>query len=767
MLTLSLVAAVGLVTADTGLSTAYVDRYRDIMALAPRRDSVADVNQLVLRRDAAELTLSKGTLYLLSPLGGRTVGAIFRGSGHFALQPGHPSEQETLRRLIGSPAVDDSVSEVILIFSDSTVSQLRGLSFHAATGDIPGDLRGHVHDLLESLKGKEDQTFDPDVLDALLNDDPSGFFLAGLTRVKGSPLLFQFDPAEVESVQLFKPASERHWGTNWQVVTQFAPAQTQSPVTTAMWRFRQRLAVPHYRVEVWLTPTGSADLDYRASAQLTLRGDEAVGPWLRFGLHPKLRVDSARWGDGTPAPAFKADDDDELWVRNARRFAPGDSSTLTVFYHGDMIDRYVNWFFIDPGADWYPRNEQGDAAATFDITFHSPAWYPIASVGQLADSTVKDKVMTTRWVAKQPTPWATFNLGLFDTYHAQFEGSPPLDVMISEEAHREIRKLLRSDVYMFPEQRNMKQTVAADIANSLKWFTLAFGPPLYDHFYVTEIPYFEGVSFPGMIDLSWVTFQNTAIEGFDEFFRAHEVAHQWWGNGVRPATYRDQWLAEGVASFSGLWYLQVIRKSNKEYFKFLDEYANNIKNNRNDGAVWLGYRNASPDRPYAYQAYVYEKGAWVMHMLRIMMLDLNTKKDDRFSAMMRDFHDTFKGKSATTDEFRRLVEGHLGGASMSWFFDQWVKGTAIPTYHVAWGDEATPDGRHRVRLRVTQQDVPPEFQAWVLVSADLGENRFANFRIKVSGAQTEYTSPVLPAAARSVTFNELHSVLADVKMERW
>jgi hypothetical protein len=63
--------------------------------------------------------------------------------------------------------------------------------------------------------------------------------------------------------------------------------------------------------------------------------------------------------------------------------------------------------------------------------------------------------------------------------------------------------------------------------------------------------------------------------------------------------------------------------------------------------------------------------------------------------------------------------------------------------------------------------VPPEFQAWVLVSADWGDNRFANFRIKVSGAQTEYTSPVLPVAARAVTFNELHSVLADVRMERW
>jgi peptidase M1-like protein len=753
------------VAADTARSTEYFDRYREIMSLAPSRESVAEVNQLVLRRDAAVITLSKGTLYMLSPVGGRSIGAIFRGSGRFSLSPRHTAEQETLQRMIGASNVDDSVSEVILIFSDSTPSQLRGLAFHAAT-EIPGDLRGHVHELIESLKGDEDGTFDADVLGALLNDEPSGFFLAHVRREKGSPLLFQFDPAVVESVQLFKPASERHWGANWVVVTQFAPAQPL-PGTTAAWRFRERLSVLHYRLEVWLTPTGSADLNYAASARMTLRGAEAVGPWLRFSLHPKLIVDSARWADGTVAPVFKAKDDADLWVRSPRRLAAGDSALLDVFYHGDMIDRYVNWFFIDPGAAWYPRNSQGDAAATFDITYHSPTFYPIASIGRQTDSTVADKVMTTRWLVKQPTPWARFNLGLFDTYHAQFEGAPPLEVMISEEAHREIRKLLRSDAYMFPEQRNMQQTVAADISNSLKWFAYTFGPSLYDHFYVTEIPYFEGVSFPGMIDLSWVTFQNTALEGFDEFFRAHEVAHQWWGNGVRPATYRDTWLAEGVASFSGLWYLQVIRKGNKEYFRFLDEYFRNLKNNRADGATWLGYRNYSPDRPYAYQAYVYEKGAWVMHMLRIMMLDLNTKKDDRFSAMMRDFHDTFKGKSATTDDFRRLLEGHLGGMPMNWFFDQWVKGSAIPTYRVAWTDEATPDGRHRVRLRVKQEDVPPEFQAWVLVSADLGQNRFANFRIKVTGAQAEYTSPVLPAAARSVTFNELRSVLADVKMEGW
>ncbi len=163
---------------------------------------------------------------------------------------------------------------------------------------------------------------------------------------------------------------------------------------------------------------------------------------------------------------------------------------------------------------------------------------------------------------------------------------------------------------------------------------------------------------------------------------------------------------------------------------------------------------------------IYEKGAWIMHMLRMLMLDLNTGKDDRFSAMMRDFHDSFAGRTATTDDFRGIVEKHVG-VPMDWFFNEWVKGSAIPTYHVAWTSEATTDGRQRARFRITQEHVPPDFQAYVLVSADLGQNRFANFRIKVTGAQTEYASPVLPIAPNAVTFNELHSVLADVKMERW
>jgi len=81
---------------------------------------VADVDHVVLARDAGRLTLERGKLYLLSSVGGRTVGAVFRGRGHFTLAPSVAAEQAALQRFAGAPTLDDSITEAILVFADST-----------------------------------------------------------------------------------------------------------------------------------------------------------------------------------------------------------------------------------------------------------------------------------------------------------------------------------------------------------------------------------------------------------------------------------------------------------------------------------------------------------------------------------------------------------------------------------------------------------------------------------------------------------------------
>lgn len=745
-------------------ATNYLQRYREIAGLQPQPGQVADVTNLVLRREAGELRLGPGRLYLLNPVGGRTVAAVYQGAGRFVFTPPHGVEQEALRRFAGRPALEDDIRQVVLLFADSTAEQLRGLTFGPA--EIPGSVGDQMRDLIGELKGDHDGDLPGEIMAPLLNNEKSGFFLAHIRRTDGDPLLFQVDPQQVDGVELYRPVGKIRWGRNWTPITRSAFARPL-PGSTGVWNLRDRLSVPSYTLEVRLLTTGSADLSFAAVATMSMVANEPLGPWLRFRLHPKLEIDSARWSDGTDALPFKAKDDDDAWIRAPRALAAGDSASVTLYYQGDIIDRYGDFFYIDPGADWWPGNGQGRDHAIFDITFHSPAFYPIASVGERVDSSVAGRIKTTRWVTRRPSPFATFNLGLFENYRVANPGEPTLDVLISEEAHRLLRRQVAAAGGLILEQRNKKETVAADISNSLKFFTFLFGEPPFDHYWVTEIPYRLGISFPGVIHLSTTTFSTTAISGFDEFFRAHEVAHQWWGNGVRPASYRDAWLSEGLAEFAGLWYLQTLKKRNDEYFKFLDQYASEIRGVRGSaGPISLGYRNATADSPFGYQAMIYKKGAWVLNMLRILMLDLQTRKEDRFKAMLRDFYSSYQGGTATTDDFQRVVERHAG-IPMGWFFDQWVHGTDLPTYRVAWRNEAAEGGRFRVRLRVRQEGVPVDFKAFVLVSADLGQNRFANFRVGVDGTETEYVSPLLPAEARNVVFNELRSVLAEVKTERW
>lgn len=742
----------------------YLARYRELDGAPPTSDGVADVRHLVLERDAGRLTLQSGKLYLLAPVGGRTVGAVFRGDGRFTFAPPLSAERAELRRFADTTALDDAFTEAVLLFADSTPAQLRGLSF--VPGEIPGAVADHFHDLVASLKGDHEGAIDADIMAPLLNGEASGLFLARIERAHGDAVLFEFNPALAEAVRLLRPVGKARWGTRWAVVAQFAP-RMPLPGSQTAWTYRDRLLVPDYRIDARLTEEFAGGLGLTASATMTLAAREAVGPWLVFGLMRRLDADSARWGTGEAAVLFKADEEGDLWVRAPRRLEAADSVTLTVWYHGGAIDRYGNFFFVPPGASWYPVNGQGANRATFDLTYHAPSRFPLASIGEKVDSSVAGRETTTHWLVRGPTRYARFNLGLFDNVRVQQEGAPPLDVLISDDAHALFRQQAQRAGYFVLEQRHMRENVATDVSNALRTFTTMFGACPFEHFYVTEIPYAEGVSFPGMIDLAFSTFSNTSLDGFDEFFRAHEVSHQWWGNGVLPASYRDAWLSEGLAEYSGLLYLQAARRRNDDYYRFLDQYRTDILEARDHaGSVAIGYRNATPDTPSGYDVLVYEKGAWIVHMLRAMMLDFNTMRADRFTETLRDWYQTFHGQAASTVDFQAVVERHIG-MPMGWFFDQWVQGTAIPTYHVAWTTEPAEEGRFRVRFRVGQEHVAPDFRAYVPVAVDLGGNRTAHFRIQVQGAQGEYRSPLLPAEPRGLVFNALHGVLANVEMERW
>jgi aminopeptidase N len=237
--------------------------------------------------------------------------------------------------------------------------------------------------------------------------------------------------------------------------------------------------------------------------------------------------------------------------------------------------------------------------------------------------------------------------------------------------------------------------------------------------------------------------------------------------GVDFTSYHDQWLSEGFSNFSGLWYLQTVRKDNDKYFGILRRWRTSIlERTEEPSPIWLGYRASSSKDDNGYGVLVYQKGAWVLHMLRIMMLDLKTMDENRFTETMREFYRTYQGRRASTEDFRRVAEKHIG-ADLGWFFDQWVYGTEIPSYRVAYRSDPANNGQYRVKLRVQQQNVGEEFQMYVPVTLDLGNDRVARVRVKVRGAASDIELPLMPSKPKAVRFNDLDGVLAEVKMVEW
>ena len=339
---------------------------------------------------------------------------------------------------------------------------------------------------------------------------------------------------------------------------------------------------------------------------------------------------------------------------------------------------------------------------------------------------------------------------------------PVTTVMISEEAHKKIVAV--------PPAEHARQDVGDDCRKSLSSSRHVYGPTKLKHFYATEIPEYHGEAFPGMLHLSWVTFQQTDDQGADEVFRAHEVAHQWWGIGVDYQTYHDRWLSEGFAEFSGLWYMQTVRESNDKYFAdAAASTARSIFSARTvPGPISLGHRvqSSRDDDLNDYGTIVYKKGAWVVHMLRILMLDMKTMRrtaSPRRCGTSIDLRGQ-AGLDGGLPPGRRAAHRGRHGLVLR---PVGLRRRPCPPTGWPTGRSRRPTGSSACGCRSGRKDVPDDFQMYVPVTLDLGKDRVARLRVKVTGARSEIELPPMPAEPKAVRFNDLEGVLAEVKTVDW
>jgi len=256
---------------------------------------------------------------------------------------------------------------------------------------------------------------------------------------------------------------------------------------------------------------------------------------------------------------------------------------------------------------------------------------------------------------------------------------------------------------------------------------------------MTQMPGRESQGWPGLVFLSSFAFlnkeeradlhMNAARTMIEQQIPAHETAHQWWGDLITWKTYRDQWFSEGLADYCALMMLQ--ERTPAGFRELMEKYQKDLVEKNKDGSVpkdagpvTLGTRLLSSHFPGGYEAISYGRGAWLFHMLRSMLQDAAAEDapagsktgnpaDEPFVRALRNLRERYEGKAISTRELLDVFAEQLppslryeGKASLDWFLDGWVNGTALPRLQLQ-GVKSTPKARGVIVTgTILQKDAP-------------------------------------------------------------
>jgi hypothetical protein len=750
-----LLAAAPLHEASAQAAASPSDWHEGLRALRPDPARGATVAGLTLVRDAGTFHLDSGQIHLLLPVAGRTVGAVFVGEGRFEMAAPDEVEQGQLLRHFRVAAVAQPLRAAVLLFTDSTVAELeRRLTLGALAPS--SDAQREIDEALDYFTDDDDWVA-REMLVPLINASPDWFY-AHFSQDRDDPMIFSVDPHQFEETSISKRSET---GKAREMVAQFHRAADYATGQSIPQEALDLLTISSVEIETRLDD----DLEVvgRSTAHLLRR--MVSYRWIPFRLYSGLEVDSLRWGNGAPARFERPDDSPDLWVDFSD--APIGDVELTFHYSGELMERPSGlWVVLRDNLAWFPIHEF-NRLIPYRMTFRVPEEFVVNTLGRRLSEETADGFTTSTWET-DPVDLLTFNLGQFESYESREPGAPDLTVFLDEGAHRRLEGMVASGNRFLLRQNGMAEAVALDLRNAFRFMNEVYGPTTVESFVATEIFSNHGEAYPGLVLLAWSTFQMTDAErGYDEMFRAHEVAHQWWGISVEPATYRDRWLAEGFSEFSGWWYAARARASLPIYLKRLEETREEILARRDQAPpIALGTRVMSSRYPGDYQTTIYHKGAWVLHMLRMMLTDAETGSDQAFTDVMKIFYTRHRDGKASTRSFQQVAE-EVVGVDFDWFFDQWVYRSAIPTYTFSSTLIDQPDGTVKAVVRIRQEDVPEDFKMIVPIELDFGEAGAATVQVLVEGPLTEAELPPLPMRPRAVTFNPYEAVLAETRTEDW
>ena len=647
---------------------------------------------------------------------------VIVGKGTVDFSPADPNEQHQLELLYKKKRLRDDIDSLFIRCSPSLFASNIVIERDETSSTVTSKERDKAVAVF-SRNYRRSFTIESSFGGGLLSFLPQGDeAVLEFKARKAGELTYVYYPFSDDEVSLFDNGKDR-------IICLYSPERAADPPLKKFFiSFEEKFDILSCALDLSYTPATSF---LSAKARIEIASKVDLLDRLQFRFNPDLEI--LKITDAENRELFYTQDRLRklLYVYFISPPAEKTPAAIEVYYRGRMVPaapttdvigqsginrqirfkpRYETYFFSHAGY-WYP-GPAGEDFFQARLTLIIPPEYNCVANGVLVSKRSWDEMNDVVEIEKSGNAIYTFESRSPVKYMSFIVGRL--------ERERERAGPVPLELFVSTEVLDRQPGLVDQAADILDFYDNFFGPFPYEKLGIVlrSWPAYGGHSPASFVVLNAVPWQGedgfrppvdtpVDLSQWEGYFLAHEIAHQWWGQGVSFDSYKDQWLSEGLAQFAAASYLR--RKYGENSFAaILRKFARWTEKKSFRGPVIMGSRLSYYDFE-AYQAIVYNKAALALFMLQ----DLIGKES--FEAGLRRYFEKYKFQAARTGQFIAAMEA-ASGQDLKEFFKGWFFSYALPEVHSTWTETPVPEGI-RLDIQVTQVGGKFVFPLWVEWSA--------------------------------------------------